>query len=541
VVRDAGHVAHHHITEPHDARRPSTCRTLPLRKSYQRRRTISSSLRVIEVRVFISYPSEHRKAATDVASALRAEGVDIFLDQDDLPPGEAFHDKIFQAIEDCDLIVFLLTPESIANGRYTRTELKLAEEKWPSASGHVLPVMLQPTDVSQLPSYLGTVTVMTPAGNLAAEVVAEVRKLAAPRWKRALKKYGLPVAAITTLALAPAAWQGVEAWRACEASMAMVGEATSSADAGDYEKAWKVMGAAARACPKGRAVQEAEEDFAIRWVQSIRLSRLAPPDPKMYAGLIDKVEPALRRAASSRVPARAADALAHLGWATYLAAWAGVDGDPTRYYRQAIERDAGNPFAHSYLGFYLSLKRAPLSEVVSHFDAALQVDRARPLVRHTALVALLNHYRPGEQQDAGENAAFKTLNDMRRRGELLPAHFPEALWSRYVDRMVRSRDDGFLGLLPIDDHRQTIDWLFRAASSSKSGNQLADMQVEHLLVRGTLEEMAGNLGEAGRLYRLAHDQLRARLSGTRYGYSPLERPLEQALKRLEAKQATSLK
>jgi len=85
----------------------------------------------------------------------------------------AIRDELFEA----GLFIFLISPTALAEGRYTRTELKLAQEKWPNPSGRILPVIALETDWETIPPYLTAVKVLKPEGNLAAEVVNSIRHL----------------------------------------------------------------------------------------------------------------------------------------------------------------------------------------------------------------------------------------------------------------------------------------------------------------------------------------------------------------------------
>ena len=76
--------------------------------------------------VFISYVSEQRAAAEEIALALRAEHHEVFFDRSELPEGDAYNERIREAIRSCDLIVFLVSPEAVSETRYTLTELKFA-------------------------------------------------------------------------------------------------------------------------------------------------------------------------------------------------------------------------------------------------------------------------------------------------------------------------------------------------------------------------------------------------------------------------------
>jgi hypothetical protein len=131
------------------------------------------------VKIFLSYATEIRDRAESVNAALLAAGHDVFFDREDLPAGQGYDDRIRGAIEGSDLFLFLISPAAVVAGHYTRTELKIARRRWPDPAGHVLPVMVTPTPFGELPAYLGSVTILVPEGNLAAEVVLAVSDLAA--------------------------------------------------------------------------------------------------------------------------------------------------------------------------------------------------------------------------------------------------------------------------------------------------------------------------------------------------------------------------
>jgi hypothetical protein len=126
------------------------------------------------MQVFLSYSSEHRETAEPIALALRTRGHEVFFDRDDLPPGHSYDDQIEAAIKRSDVFIFLVSPESISPGRFTLTELKCAQRKWRSPAGHVLPVMIVPTEMKAVPAYLKAVTILEPHGNCAAEVGSAV-------------------------------------------------------------------------------------------------------------------------------------------------------------------------------------------------------------------------------------------------------------------------------------------------------------------------------------------------------------------------------
>lgn len=130
------------------------------------------------MKVFLSFSSANRVIAESVANAIRNNGHEVFFERDHLAPGEAIGKKIQGAIQDCDLFVFLVSAESLKQGRYPLTELMLARRKWPQPSGHLLPVLIDPAQRDAMPAYLKTVAPLEPSGDISAETAIAVDKLA---------------------------------------------------------------------------------------------------------------------------------------------------------------------------------------------------------------------------------------------------------------------------------------------------------------------------------------------------------------------------
>ncbi|MBV8495810.1 MAG: toll/interleukin-1 receptor domain-containing protein, partial [Gammaproteobacteria bacterium] len=51
--------------------------------------------------VFVSYASQDAQAAAEICSALRAGGVEVWLDQSELRGGDAWERQIRRRIQDC--------------------------------------------------------------------------------------------------------------------------------------------------------------------------------------------------------------------------------------------------------------------------------------------------------------------------------------------------------------------------------------------------------------------------------------------------------
>ncbi|HKG94048.1 MAG TPA: toll/interleukin-1 receptor domain-containing protein [Gemmatimonadaceae bacterium] len=167
------------------------------------------------MQIFLSYASEDRPTAERICYALRAQRHEVFLDRDALAPGREFDGAIADALGRADLLVFLVAPESVARGRYTLSELALAERRWPHPAGHVLPVMLRPTPRDAIPAYLRAVTYLEPRGDVVAEVADAVRRLARGQGRGRLRGRAARLTLLAALAaLAAAALGGGAAWRA---------------------------------------------------------------------------------------------------------------------------------------------------------------------------------------------------------------------------------------------------------------------------------------------------------------------------------------
>ncbi len=136
------------------------------------------------MRVFVSHAAEQRGEADRLAIALRARHHTVFLDADDLPPGGDYQSRIQQAIDDCDLFCFLISPQSIATGRFPLSELGLVRRRWPDPTGRVVPIMVTKVPIDSVPAYLRAVSILEPQGDLVADSVAGIEALRPrPLWR----------------------------------------------------------------------------------------------------------------------------------------------------------------------------------------------------------------------------------------------------------------------------------------------------------------------------------------------------------------------
>lgn len=138
------------------------------------------------MRIFLSYASEDRALAEEIQLALSGPGYDVFFDESSLPPGADYHSRIAYAVEESDIFVFLISPNSVTPGSYALTELKFARTKWPHPKGRILSVRLRNIDWAKIPPYLRSVTVLDTEGNIPAEIRAAVVQMAKSIEKQSL-------------------------------------------------------------------------------------------------------------------------------------------------------------------------------------------------------------------------------------------------------------------------------------------------------------------------------------------------------------------
>ncbi len=473
--------------------------------------------------IFLSYASEQAAIAESIEVALNGEGHDVFRDRSDLPSGEAYHARIRQAIEDCDLFIFLVSPEAVAPGRYTLTELDLARKRWRNPSGRVLPVLIAPSPSGSIPKYLSGVTYLSPTGNVPAAVEAAVANLGRP-WLRAVR----PAIAVLGVAVVVAAgftvrWS-VERSRLGREVSGLSQAAKVQADAGTYAGAWDLYAKAAALAPEDEDVARARERLAMHWLENIRVTSGADT----FTAIADKLAPVLARCAASNDAPRAADCHAHLGWSDALRAREGAGGlDPVAHYQRALKIDRGNVYAHAMWGHQLLRAPRSIAEARTHFDAALASGRERPFVRVLQLSGLLS----GTNAEL-ENEAVRVVNDMRMAGEPIQSGSTTSaavivgrLWNVYYARVLNGYDrPSFLAAIPAADHVATFSWLFA------EGQVAPDRKNLRLYMLATLQEHAGARADALASYQTVRDAL-AREGSLAHG-GPLPEGTLKALERL---------
>ena len=464
------------------------------------------------MQIFISYSSKYAELCERLQLALEADGRhEVFRDRSELTPGQPFDEKIREAVLGCDLLLFLLSPESVAPGSYALAELDIAKTRWRHPGGHVLPVKVAPTPKEAIPPYLRAVTILEPRGDLIAETVAAVENVKSPSRTRlwlALMAAGVVLAAALGT-VGTLNWQKQRDERArvaaaaqAQASAAAATQATALAaavqlcESGNHALAWQRFTDIIKAQADRPALRQAHEDCAMRWLREIRVQA----EKETFTSIVERVLPVLAEGAAAANGQRGADLEAHMGWADHLRAREGVGGlDPQAHYHKALALDADNVYAHAMSGHDTMVQRGPLDSALKHFKVALAGGREHDWVRTMQFAALL-YYTPGP----GQIEAARAANDMRQRGETAEPRLSDRLWTYvYYDTLLSpERREGFVAAIHDADGVATFRWLFPEADVR------ADRRALWRYLLASLEEAAGERASARARFERLRDEFK---------------------------------
>jgi len=134
--------------------------------------------------VFLSYASQDAEAAKRICDALRAQGVEVWFDQNELVGGDAWDTKIRKQIGECALFIPLISAHTQARREgYFRLEWRLAAQRTHMMSEQVaflLPVVIDDTRdaVADVPAEFKAVQwTRLPAGEASSAFCARVVRL----------------------------------------------------------------------------------------------------------------------------------------------------------------------------------------------------------------------------------------------------------------------------------------------------------------------------------------------------------------------------
>ncbi len=103
---------------------------------------------------FLSHSWEDSKPATELATDLRSQGVDVWLDKWEIRPGDSLRRKIDEGIEKASLFLVLLTPSSLSS-EWVQVELDAGMVKRILGQCRLIPILLGTRDEQVPPTLSG--------------------------------------------------------------------------------------------------------------------------------------------------------------------------------------------------------------------------------------------------------------------------------------------------------------------------------------------------------------------------------------------------
>jgi tetratricopeptide (TPR) repeat protein len=447
----------------------------------------------------------------------------VFMDVEDIRPGQNFAEAIDQTLAQCSTVLVVVGPRwfEILEQRAAKGEQDYVVHEISAAlarKANVVPVFVggaTAAALSGLPASLADLSLRQAVELHDASFKDDCTRLATSLQlarRRSLPKPLLwsAAAALVAVALLLAANAGIGPWRASHERNARVAgllaTAATQSSLTEYESAFDSYQQVLSLDSSSRAALNGQVEAAMLWLENFHVlvgegqkaEDLAAP---VLARLKTVLEAGLAR--TSGRDARAADILAHLGWAHWLNEKIAVkefDG-AERVFRQSLAIDSSNVFANAMMGNWLLQTRGDSAAAMRHFQMALATGKQRPLVRSMQLGGLLY------DNDPGMHAEFaRALNQMRENNESVDPGMKIRARSLYdVSVSQGSEFREVLAAVPPDENWKTYLWLSPGAP--------ADLRQD--FVHASLTEFSDNRAAAVSEFRTLLPKLRA--EGMSYG------------------------
>lgn len=100
--------------------------------------------------VFVSYAREDVGPVRALSDFLKTCGLDVWLDEEQILPGEKWDNRIKTALRDADFVVLCLSPRSVSKRGYVQREARIAldaSEEMLDTDIYLIPVLLEDCEI----------------------------------------------------------------------------------------------------------------------------------------------------------------------------------------------------------------------------------------------------------------------------------------------------------------------------------------------------------------------------------------------------------
>jgi hypothetical protein len=266
--------------------------------------------------------------------------------------------------------------------------------------------------------------------------------------------------------------------------------------------------------PAHKATLDLQADAAMGWIRNFHV--LVPEGTKAedLAGpalteLIGVLDAALARTEAKG--SRAADVLAHLGWAHWLnqrIAQKEFGPAAERDLRKALRTDGSNIFANAMLGNWIIQNNGSTEEALRCLDAAVKTGKERAFVRRMQLGAMTYNDDPRISQEL-----IKAVNDMRKNGEPIEDVYKRRTLSAYSPVRPMNELKQTLSAVPPDEALATFQWLDGPLNQASDPDE---RRLRHDFINAIILEVAGKNQEALAAFSALERELKKRNSSGRF-------------------------
>ena len=305
-------------------------------------------------------------------------------------------------------------------------------------------------------------------------------------------------------------WMGIGPWSEYRARQATIDEmfatGRTQGDRAEYESAYKTYQGLLKIDPRNRAAMDLQLDAAMRWLEDFHV--IAPDGAKaedLAGAPLAEIMPLLDAglARTKGQGPRAADILAHSGWAHWLnqhLAQREFGPAAERDLRQALRVDPSNVFAHAMLGNWLMQTGGRTEEALRHFRIAAEQNKERPLVRRMQLGVMIYPRDPETRV-----ALIQVANEMRRNREPIDDRQRRRILTAYSPTVNSAGElKETLSAVPPGDAWATYLWLDEPKTDAD------DQQVQHDFIHASILEIEGKRQEALTAFERLRGELKRR-------------------------------
>jgi hypothetical protein len=472
----------------------------------------------------------------------------IFVDVEDIRPGQNFARTLDERIADSVALLAIIGPKwaEILRQRskeghtdYVCHEIETALARKTT----IIPVLVGGATMSQLTDLpesleelafyqaaeLRDSTFKEDCNRLANELKLRAKIEPQPPGKRARSKWNVSIIAVLTAGLLLLLALGFISWRKYHARQIQVQQILNTAQTqtglGEYESSFKSYGDAVKTDPANRTLMDRQADAGMLWLRNFHVligegqnaTGVAGPP---LAAIISVLEAALSR--TDGHGSRAADILAHLGWAHSLN-WhiAEKDFGPAAEedLRRSVSLDPSNVYGNAMLGNWLMQTNGDVREAVQHFDVAIRSNKERAWVRTMQLGGM-------EYNERTLQELIRVVNEMRINTEPISPSDRHRVLSNYS--FANSMDDlrKTLSAVSPDDAWATFEWLDKQEQTQDSESE----KIHGEFIHANILDLGGRHSEALAMFLELQREMKSK------DYSPLiTREVDAAVKRLSAR------